>query len=163
MTKISKYDVLVLFEFLKEANAPILNKHYINFIIRNRELLKIEDEIIRKTLSSFAPTDAETKFSEDEYKILLEYAATKDNSKELVKPLQIAPGNESTLKAKLEELQAKDGNAEIIKSIQTKNEEITKIYAEEVELELLSIDFDNLPETINTNIYELLLENKLIN
>lgn len=152
--EIKKNDVLKIYDFLNQIKSS--NKYFIEFSIRNKKILEVEKEILEK---SFENTDKENEYLKSEFEIINKYCVKRKNG-DLEFPLMVKEGEEDNYANEMTKL--KEDNLDIYNTIISKNEDRKKSLEEKIKLELHQINFERIPDEINSDMYELLRNYELI-
>lgn len=158
---IQKENVVKLFNLLNSEDTlktPGITKHFIEFVIRNKKVLDVEKEIIMTQF--LETTNEENNYLQKEYEILTKYCKRNENN-ELSYPLFVPKDNIANYNdaiAKLNEEMPGIYEKLIEKNVKQKEELL-----EQIELELYTIEFDLVPDSVNSELYTLLREVELIN
>jgi uncharacterized integral membrane protein len=154
-TELTRDEIKGIYNFVSSTKGNIFNKYFIEFCIRNKKQLETEVEIID---SSFVYTEEENNYLQKEAEIINKYA-TSENGK-LVMPITVP--NEKIESYTTDISKLKEESKDTFEAIIKKNEDKIKWLKEKIEIELFTVNFDYIPDDINTDIYMLLRENELI-
>lgn len=152
---ISKGNVIKLYNLLTEAKGSF-NKNYLEFIIRNKKILESEKEVFDEM---FKETPEQEEYIKEEYMLMDKYAI-KNNNGQIKFPVIIKKEFVDDFNKGIETL--KETKKEVFDSIIKKENEKGIALSEEVQLEIYQIPFEKLPDTISTDLYEMLRNNNFV-
>jgi len=131
-----------------------MNKNFIEFCIRNKKIIEVEFEILKKM---FEPTDEETDYLKKEYAVLKNHAKLTIEG-EVALPVSITDLD----KYHADILLLKNENIYIFNSLKGKKELEEQTLKEEITIDLYTIDYQYIPESFDYSSYFVLRSLDLI-
>lgn len=131
-----------------------MNKNFIEFCIRNKKIIEVEFEILKKM---FEPTDEEMDYLKKEYSILKTHAKLTVEG-EVSLPLSIPDLD----KYNVDIQNLKNENVDIFNSLKSKKTLEEQTLKEEITIDLYTIDYQYIPESFDYSSYFVLRSLNLI-